>query len=436
MKNPHFPSYERGQAIVLIVLAMVALLGFAALAIDGGRLYSERRHAQNAADAASLAGALQKANKKADSVVLQAVYASAQLNGYTNSQVSAAVGGPFSDLFGKYYLVTTTITSTLEATFAHFVYPGPLQTRVQAVAKAYQSQPALPGYAIVAMNTSCADPNERLIGIAGGGNNAGVETFLGGMFLNATNSSNKCPLYPPSSSDPNVLIRANDGAQIASVGSTNYAGEAKIQPNPIQTGLNFGESISDPLAELPEPQCSGNGSVNKSTSPWVYSPGNFQAKDIGPGIYQPGIYCIDGTVKLSGNESLEGDGVVFYFMNGGMQNTGNGGMRLTAPTSTNCLGSTGDRRASCTYTGIAIFVARNNASTIDVRGNGGDAVHGLIYGLSATIQAKGGGSNPDETQVVGQVIAKTVLNAGNGTLKVTYNENEIYWKAPSLSLNK
>lgn len=436
MTKNRFQLYEQGQAIVLIVLAMVALLGFTALAIDGGRLYIERRHAQNAADAASLSGALQKANKQPNDVVLIAILASTAANGYSGAQVSGAVGGPFSDLFGKYYLVTTTITSTLETTFAHFVYRGPFQTRVQAVAKAYQSQPALPGYAIVAMNTRCNDPTERLIGIAGGGNHAGVETFLGGMFLNATNSADKCPLYPPSSSNPNVLIRANDGAKIASVGSTNYAGEAKIQPNPIQTGLNFGESISDPLAELPQPQCSGNGSVNKSSSPWVYSPGSFQAKDLGPGVYQPGIYCIDGTVKLSGNESLEGDGVVFYFINGGLQNTGNGGMRLTAPTSVNCLGTAGDPTASCTYMGIAIFVARNNSSTIDVRGNGGDAVHGLIYGLNATIQAKGGGSDPEETQVVGQIIAKSVLNAGNGTLKVTYNENETYWKSPSLSLNK
>ncbi len=433
MKNNYFHPYENGQAIVLIVLAMVALLGFTALAIDGGRLYSERRHAQNSADAASLAGALQKANKQPDQVVLEAVLSSAAINGYTSSQVSGEIGGPFTDLFGKYYLITTTITSTIEATLAQFVYNGPLQNRVQAVAKVYQSQPALPGYAIIAMNTNCG--NEPLIGVAGGGNSGGVETFLGGMFLNSPTSSSKCPLNPPSSANP-TYIWAHDGKMISSVGSTNYSGSSKIIPAPIETGVNLGESIPDPLAELPEPQCSGNGSVDKSSSPWVYSPGTFQAKDIGPGFYQPGIYCMDGTVKLSGNESLEGDGVVFYFMNGGLQNTGNGGIRLTAPNSSNCLGSSGQPTASCTYSGIAIFVARNNSSTIDVRGNGGDAIHGLIYGLNTTVQAKGGGQNPEETQVVGQIIAKSVVNAGNGSLKVTYNENEIYWKSPSLSLNK
>ncbi|MGC9399598.1 MAG: Tad domain-containing protein [Anaerolineae bacterium] len=48
---------ERGQAMVLVVFAIVGMLVMAGLAIDGGRLHSRRRQAQNAADAASLAGA-------------------------------------------------------------------------------------------------------------------------------------------------------------------------------------------------------------------------------------------------------------------------------------------------------------------------------------------------------------------------------------------
>jgi uncharacterized membrane protein len=48
---------ERGQALILLVFAVVGLLGFTALAIDGGMIYSDRRIAQNAADAAAVAGA-------------------------------------------------------------------------------------------------------------------------------------------------------------------------------------------------------------------------------------------------------------------------------------------------------------------------------------------------------------------------------------------
>lgn len=46
-----------GQTLVLVALLMVVLLGFVALAIDVGNIYSVRRHMQNAADAGALAGA-------------------------------------------------------------------------------------------------------------------------------------------------------------------------------------------------------------------------------------------------------------------------------------------------------------------------------------------------------------------------------------------
>ena len=48
---------DRGQTLVQVALMLVVLLGFAALAIDGGLVYAERRHMQNAADAGALAGA-------------------------------------------------------------------------------------------------------------------------------------------------------------------------------------------------------------------------------------------------------------------------------------------------------------------------------------------------------------------------------------------
>ncbi|HEY3335402.1 MAG TPA: pilus assembly protein TadG-related protein [Candidatus Limnocylindrales bacterium] len=48
---------ERGQVLVIFVLALVALMAATGLAIDIGRFYSERRFLQNAADAAALAAA-------------------------------------------------------------------------------------------------------------------------------------------------------------------------------------------------------------------------------------------------------------------------------------------------------------------------------------------------------------------------------------------
>ncbi len=49
-------SIQSGQAIVLMALAMVGLLAFVILAIDGGRFYAQRRQSQNASDMAALGG--------------------------------------------------------------------------------------------------------------------------------------------------------------------------------------------------------------------------------------------------------------------------------------------------------------------------------------------------------------------------------------------
>ena len=48
---------ERGQSLVIIAISFLALVAMAALVIDGGSLYLNRRNAQTAADAAAMAGA-------------------------------------------------------------------------------------------------------------------------------------------------------------------------------------------------------------------------------------------------------------------------------------------------------------------------------------------------------------------------------------------
>ena len=53
----HHSLSESGQSMVIIAIFMVVLIAMLALVIDGGLGYTKRREAQNAADAAALAGA-------------------------------------------------------------------------------------------------------------------------------------------------------------------------------------------------------------------------------------------------------------------------------------------------------------------------------------------------------------------------------------------
>src|SRR4029079_1910455 len=48
---------EGGQSVIFITIMMPVILAIAALAVDGSHLFVEKRHTQNAADAAALAAA-------------------------------------------------------------------------------------------------------------------------------------------------------------------------------------------------------------------------------------------------------------------------------------------------------------------------------------------------------------------------------------------
>ena len=98
---------ENGQAIVIIALAMVGLLAFAALAVDGGNSFKERRVAQNAADAGALAGArtiwLQRtAFNEFETPVLQAINTAAEANGIEDTD--GAPGNHVNDNVQAYYV--------------------------------------------------------------------------------------------------------------------------------------------------------------------------------------------------------------------------------------------------------------------------------------------------------------------------------------------
>lgn len=62
----NLPDQERGGISVIVALLMVTLLGFAAIAVDVGMLYSERAQLQNGADAAALLVAQKCSKNEAD----------------------------------------------------------------------------------------------------------------------------------------------------------------------------------------------------------------------------------------------------------------------------------------------------------------------------------------------------------------------------------
>ncbi|MCH8051764.1 MAG: pilus assembly protein [Chloroflexi bacterium] len=80
-------SSESGQTIVLFALALTVLIGFLALTFDIGMMALDRRSAQNAADAAALAGAQMLPNDPDAAIADATAYAA--LNGFSADEISA-----------------------------------------------------------------------------------------------------------------------------------------------------------------------------------------------------------------------------------------------------------------------------------------------------------------------------------------------------------
>src|ERR1041384_8021111 len=133
----------RGQALIVIALAAVGLFAIVGLAIDGSVKFSDRRHAQNAADTAALAGALGLAN--GDPYWNIAALDRALENGYDDDHVRSEIQvhnppstGIYSNCADVHFncndYVEVVIDSNVDTFFARVIGINQTHNHVEAVA--------------------------------------------------------------------------------------------------------------------------------------------------------------------------------------------------------------------------------------------------------------------------------------------------------------
>jgi hypothetical protein len=396
---------EHGQALIILVLAMVALLGFTALAIDGGMAYAERRHAQNSADASALASALSKLNHEN---WYQIGLERAESNGFDNNGDTNTVvvwsppkSGPYT---GNTKYVQVVITSTVNTAFMHLIFPGVAKNRVEAVARYIPGNwgPLFPGDAIVGLK-----PNGCSV-VWGHGSDAGTDVMGGGIFIN--------------SDDPDCAFSQNGSRSInVPDGKINVVGGANVSPGKIlpdesiiQTGAVA--RTYPPTEYIDPPTCiSDTVKTGNSLSPGNYT-GTFPPN--GVEILQPGIYCIDGDFKLNNNQILSGNNVLIYMKSGDISWNGGARINLTAP-------AEGEP-----YQGLLIFrdivdpsVGNHGECTVTLNGNADSTYQGTIYAPSCDINLLGTGASDGWHS---QIIGYTVEIGGDKDLFIYYVEDEVY----------
>lgn len=438
---------EQGQAAILLALAFIAVLGFTALAIDGGMIYANRRHAQSAADAASLAGGgaaalylenhyvdykdwdcndprVKKAQDHNTQGAKNAAINSAATNNYSidkdisdnNGVTTECIKGKDNGSWIENYLdVITKITTDSPTTFAQFVFNGPLRLTVEAVTRVYPRRPLAFGNAIVSLAMTCDEG-----GIEFDGNNS-VNVYGGGIF------SNSCI-----SRGGNAGVNVYGGYDISCVLPdcyTDNGASGTINPFPEEgTGI----PIPPSAVEVPVPDCTGLPNRGKYNKDGNLEPGVYSEIKIPNGNHtmDAGLYCVTNDFEINGG-SLSGTSVTFYIIKGNFLTSGNATTRITAPQLRNCGTPCTTLRA---IPGVLIYLAPGNTNLVTLRGTQDSEFLGLVYAPDGSIEAGGTGSTLGEIHA--QLIGNNIKIYGNTSVEVNFDNQMNYQLPASLELNK
>jgi Flp pilus assembly protein TadG len=388
----HANKRERAQAIVLIALAIVSIVSFTGLAIDGGTAFAANRKAQNAADAAAFSVALAKIRGEFGSDLTDVATNIATLNGFdlNNPKTSVAIHNP--PINGYYSNCSSTefdceeyiqvILSTETPTFFAPVIgvESTLSTGNAVVrAKPQISEEMYNGNAMVSLA-----PTECQAYYAHGT----ADTYItgGGVFVNSDGS--EC-----TNANNGAFEQQGDAGLVVPDGGITVVGSAVVQtpsyldPYPPTTGATA--EAYPPDFMLPEPSCDTNATRDDDT----LNPGTVDASWLRDDVFlNPGLYCIEGDLVLNASNRLEGQGVTLYFMDGGLHINGAGNFLLEAPDS-------GE------FAGLLIYLPMENDSIVILNGNATSRFSGSILAPASEIQINGTGStNGYSSQVIGYIV--------------------------------
>jgi Flp pilus assembly protein TadG len=366
---------ERGSVLVITAVAMVAMLGMAAFTIDVGSWYQVKRHVQEAADAAALAGAQDLPASEATATADATAYVTKNLPGVTptitfptSTEIKVVVSTTAPSFFGKVFGVTSANVSATSVAS---------ETSTQTTCSATGTD----CYAMFAMNTSCTGDPITL----GGGSHV-----IGGVW-----------------SDGSI----NVGGGGSSLGPTTYSNAAQCSISPSSWASNSNTFTSGPTAAAPLtawpinyaldfPACSGTctgpggtpsfcTSSSTATSEYLktYTPSNLSSDN---------IYCDVGTGTAStpttwnGAIEVAGGPVTDTFVGGTV--TIDGGTTLTA-----CGWTLSGYQASSCGTSIPAPVTANyplvyavGSGTSVNDSSGGNTFYGDLFGPNGTIDIGGG----------------------------------------------
>lgn len=343
---------ERGQALILIVLGVIVLIAMTGLAVDGSVTYANRQGAQNAAESAALAGAVDLANSvSSNTTIVNDAKKAATADGFTSDggvTTTVNVENPgtfvagcngttpsFSTNPNNYIQVI--IQTNVKTSFSSIIGTKQMSNCVDAIAYGLPGTTGsmFNGAAIVATDNASGCNQTMLFN-----GSANVTTTGGGIFDNCNGSS---------------AVVLNGGVDLnMSVNGQDVGGILNNGGNTITPGITTG-AVGIPMpaaawANIPpvptlSPTCSSNGvatlnpttggstsgtpqSVTLNSGTATLTPGNYSSITVQGGTlaFSGGTYCLNSGINLNSGTVTFGPGT--YLLGGSINQ--NGGT-LTGP---------------------------------------------------------------------------------------------------------
>lgn len=356
---------EEGQILVILVVAIVAIFGFTALAVDGSMVYNERRQDQSTADSSVLSGAGAAAQylktHMSGSFVCDMTAGSVAINAMSAARAaaltSAAEDGVTllnNDLTTKNGVLTTcgtengvpyidvqsVVSSSVETTFLSVISDQTIDTASGSTARVYVSSTYAGGNALVALGQTC-DANggvyalgDGQININGGGvysgsciqatgssmilANEGVIQYTGANNLLIENAANVLILNDP---DPLTAPNINTSGVPQKLwnGVHNPANPDSLWP--VQASQTLTPLEIPVMTAILPPTCGAARSATPAGSGATIYPGTYASLSWGSWgsgnlVFSPGIYCFNGPLTFSGGggtATVVMDNVTLYF---------------------------------------------------------------------------------------------------------------------------
>lgn len=398
-----------GQALALTAVSLVALVGFAGLAIDMGVLRYEKHLQQTAADAAAIAGAyeLKDPTNTGTAVILAGQNASAQ-NGFTDNQVGGGTNGNISTCTG--YSKNAPVTSSTVLPVCVEINNPPLlgphkgdknyvETYVAANHPTYfmkifgiTNEPVV-ARAVATLVT--ASGTSSLCAVA---TDQSTTHGIGGVKANGTPTVNatSCGMYDDGA-------WTTDGSTVSvCAGYVGYYGKDNNNPS---TSTSTTSSGSNCAAPTPMPTPVTDPLVQDQQSP-LLSPGTptaFNPSNAVPGTYtniditagesvnfQPGTYYVDNGFTINGGASVNGQGVTFVIEGGSVTINGNSTIGTSTTASTVTLSAPTSSYQGF-QPGILFYQVPSDTNAAKILGSNTSYFQGALYFPSALLTF--GGAN-------------------------------------------